>query len=124
MTNPLFMTAAVVTLVTFCVHFFIGGKVVAAPLLADRSLPPASKWLNYLCWHIASVALALAAAGFAYAAFDPQAQALAVFLTVQSFAMSLLSAVVARRGRINPFRFPSTSLLAVIGMLGAAGLLA
>jgi hypothetical protein len=119
----LFWAAAIMSIVTFAVHTFIGGPRVAAPLLADYSLPKASKWLNYYCWHITTIYTLFMGAAYAYVALHPHRPELVVFLTVLNTALSLLSAVVARKGGINPFRFPSTSLFAVVSILGFLGLL-
>lgn len=117
--NEVLALAALVSAVTFYVHTFIGGPVVARPLLASAALPPASKWLNYYTWHMATVLLAAMGAGFGWAAVRPDAHDLALFLTILAAANSLLSAWVAWKGGINPLRFPSTSLFALIAVLGA-----
>ncbi|KPF75591.1 hypothetical protein IP78_13635 [Brevundimonas sp. AAP58] len=107
---------------TFLIHTFIGGPRVAAPLLADTSLPKASKWLNYFCWHIATVLLAFMTGAFAWLALKPQPAVLGpalVFFGALSLVLSVLSAGVAMRGGINPLRFPSTSLFAAIAVVCA-----
>ena len=119
----LFWAASFASFVTFCVHTFIGGPRVAGPLLATRHLPPASKWLNYYCWHIATVLLFSMSIGYGYVALHPDRPELAVFLTGLSIALSVLSAAVALKGKINPFRFPSTSLFMTIFLLGSAALI-
>jgi hypothetical protein len=120
----LMWSAAFMSFVTFAVHTFIGGPRVAGPLLATTHLPIASKWLNYYCWHITTVLLLAMGAGYAHVALHPDRPELAVFLTALSSALSVLSAAVAIKGRINPFRFPSTSLFAVVSVLGLSALLA
>ena len=119
----LLWAAAAVSLVTFSVHTFIGGPRVAAPLLADEHLPKASKWLNYYCWHVTTLYTLAMGGGYAYVALNPDRVELAVFLSLLNVALSVLSAVVARRGQINPFRFPSTSLFAAVALLGLVSLL-
>ncbi len=116
--------AAVAASITFCVHFFVGGVYVAQPLLADTHLPKASKWLNYYCWHVVSILLLTVPGAYAYAALVPGQFALAAYVTLLAALASALSAMVALKGRINPFRFPSTSLLAIVAALGLAGLMA
>lgn len=123
MQTVLMSLAAITSLITFTVHTFIGGPRVAGPLLATTHLPIASKWLNYYCWHLATVFLLAMSMGFAYVALHPDRPELAVFLSVISATLSALSAAVAIKGRINPFRFPSTSLFAAVSALSAAALL-
>jgi len=118
-----FWIAAALSLLTFAVHTFVGGVRVARPLLDAPDLPPASRWLNYYCWHITTVLLAFMAFGFAAAAMRADAFALGVFLTVLAPALSLLSVAVALRGRINPLRFPSTTLFALTAAAGASGVI-
>ena len=120
----LYWVATFMSFVTFFVHTFIGGPRVAVPLLEDAQLPKASKWLNYYCWHITTIFTFSMGFAFAYVALKPDRPELAVFLTLVTGACSVLSAAVARKGNINPFRFPSTSLFAVVSMLGLLGLLA
>ncbi len=116
--------AAAASFVTFCVHFFVGGVFVARPLLADTHLPKASKWLNYYCWHVVSIVLLSLVGAYSYATLIPDRSELAIYVTILAAAASLLSAVVALKAGINPFRFPSTSLLAIVAGLGLGGLLA
>jgi len=121
--NSYFLWSAVVmSVITFYVHTFIGSPVVAKPLLANTDLPVASKWLNYYCWHVTTIFTLLMGAGYAYVALNPDRPELAVFLTINTTAFSILSAAVAVKGNINPFRFPSTSLFASVALLGLAGL--
>ena len=123
MNTFLLWLAALVSFVTFMVHTFIGGPRVAKPLLATTHLPVASKWLNYYCWHIATILLLAMSVGFSYVALRPDRPELAIFLFTLSAALSALSAAVALKGGINPLRFPSTSLFAAIAALGASALL-
>jgi len=118
----LFWMAASLSVVTFYIHTFIGGPRVAVPLLANSSLPIASKWLNYYCWHITTIYTLLMGGAYAYVALYPDRPELVVFLTFLNASLSLLSAAVARKGGINPFRFPSTSLFASVALLGLFGL--
>ncbi len=116
-------SAVVMSVITFYVHTFIGGPVVAGPLLANTDLPKASKWLNYYCWHITTIFTFLMGAGYAYVALNPDRPELVIYLTANTAAFSLLSAAVALKGNINPLRFPSTTLFAITSLLGLASLL-
>ena len=111
-------------LTAFVVHTFVGGRFVARPLLADRSLPPASKWLNYFCWHVTTALLAAVTVAMAWAAFDERLMPVVAFTGVFAVISSVLSAAVALKARINPLRFPSTSLLAGTGIFALAAVLA
>ena len=119
----LLWAAAFMSVVTFAVHTFVGGPRVAAPLLADTELPKASKWLNYYCWHITTIYTFVMGGAYAYVAINTEKTELVVFLSILNVSFSILSAVVATKGNINPFRFPSTSLFASVSILGIASLL-
>ncbi len=114
--------AVTMSLVTFLIHTFIGGPKVARPLLNNTSLPIASKWLNYYCWHVTTIYTLLMGGGYAFVALNPGKPELVVFLSILNTALALLSAAVAIKGNINPFRFPSTSLFASVAILGLLSL--
>ena len=115
--------ASIMSIVTFAVHTFIGGPVVAAPLLKNSDLSKASKWLNYYTWHVTTIFTFTMGGAYAYVALNPDRPELVVFLTIVTAALSVLSAAVALKGNINPFRFPSTSLFATVSLLGLVGIL-
>jgi hypothetical protein len=121
---PLLWAAAIMSIVTFAVHTFAGGPRVAAPLLADTSLPKASKWLNYYCWHVTTIYTFSMGGAYAYVALNSDKTELVVFLSILNASFSVLSAAVAKKGNINPFRFPSTSLFAAVSILGILSLIA
>tara|TARA_R110000868_G_scaffold691_28_gene5057 strand:- start:1436 stop:1807 length:372 start_codon:yes stop_codon:yes gene_type:complete len=115
--------ASLAALGTFLVHTFAGGRVVARPLLADRTLPPASKWLNYFCWHITTILLLFMSGGFAAAALDERFAAYPILLAPLAACLSVLSIAIAIKGGIAPLRFPSTALFALTAALGTAATL-
>ncbi len=114
--------AILMSIVTFLVHTFIGGIYVARPLLADKNLPVASKWLNYYCWHVTSIMIVFLGIGFWLCQQDQENSVMIGFLAALSTASAILSAAVALKGRINPLRFPSTSLFSGIALCGWAAL--
>ena len=111
------------SVVTFVVHTFVGGPKVAVPLLADTNLPKASKWLNYYCWHITTIYTFAMGGAYAYVAMNTEKIELIVFLSILNVSFAILSATVALKGHINPFRFPSTSLFASVAILGILSLI-
>ncbi len=122
MQQALLWSAAIASAITFVVHTFIGGRVVARPLLADRSLPKAAKWLAYYCWHITTVLLFVMAAAYGWAAWSGEARELTIAITGLAALLGALSVGVTLKAGINPLRFPSTSLFALTACLGTAGL--
>ena len=120
--NLAFLCAAVFGLATFITHVFVGGVHVVRPLLSAKDLTPASRWLNYYCWHITSLVILVIAGSFLYASGAPDGRPLALLFTGLTAVLSALSAAVALRAAISPFRFPSTSLFALIAVSGVVGL--
>ena len=120
--NPGFALAALLCLLTFAVHTFVGGKYAARPLLAAHDFDRASRWLNYMTWHMVTVLLLVMTAGYAWAAFVPQAREVGVLLTGLAAILSPLSVWVAMKGGIKPWRFPSSWLFALIVAAGLFGL--
>ncbi|MCW8846596.1 MAG: hypothetical protein OQK99_12240 [Gammaproteobacteria bacterium] len=118
----LLWAAAIMSVVTFAVHTFVGGPRVATPLLAETNLPKASKWLNYYCWHITTIYTFSMGGAYAYVALNTEKIEFLVFLSILNGSFAILSAAVAIKGEISPFRFPSTSLFATVSMLGILSL--
>lgn len=114
----LILAAAIVSAITFFVHTFIGGKFVARPLLDDTHLPKASKWLNYYCWHVTTVTIIFLTVAFVglHVSVPLTERTVLIFLAAFTSSLSALSALVALKGGINPLRFPSTSLFALIAI--------
>lgn len=119
----LLWSAVIMSFVTFVVHTFIGGPRVAKPLLENKALPKASKYLNYYTWHITTIFTFMMGGAYAYVALHLNRIELVVFLTILTGLFSFLSMAVALKGKINPFYFPSTSLFAILFLLGLASLL-
>ncbi len=116
--------AAAIACATFAVHTFIGGKIVARPLLADTGLPKASKWLSYYCWHVTTITIAFMALMFAWLAGVAPHEPTIIGLSSLATALSVLSAGIALKAGIRPLRFPSTSLFALTAAFGWAAVLA
>ena len=116
-------SAVIMSIITFIIHTFFGGPRAVNPLLENSDLDKASKWLNYYTWHITTIFTLLMGGAYAYVALHLDNLELIVFLTILTGAFSLLSIFVTLKGGINPFRFPSTSLFAIVCLLGLASLL-
>lgn len=119
--NTGFVAAAVLSLITFGVHTFVGGKYAARPLLAAADFDRASRWLNYFTWHMATAILLVMAAGFGWAAVSAQAWPAALVLTVMAALFSPLCVWVALKGGIAPHRFPASWLFLLIVGASAVG---
>ena len=120
--NAGFATAAVLSLITFAVHTFVGGKFAARPLLDAHDFHKASRWLNYMTWHMVTVLLLVMAAGYGLASVAPSATDVAMLLTVLAAILSPLAVWVALKGGIAPWRFPASWLFALIVLAGLWGI--
>ncbi len=117
--------AGAVSLAAWCVHTFVGGRYAARPLLAaSGTLPGATIWLNYLCWHIVTVLLALLAAAFFAAASGILDRDAALLGAIIAASISLVSLAVSTRAGIAFWRFPSSYLLGICAAAGFVGSLA
>ena len=116
-----FATAAVLSLITFGVHTFVGGRFAARPLLAATDFHKASRWLNYFTWHMVTVMLLFMAAGFGWAATSPDHFDVAVLLMLMAAVFSPLCIGVAFKGGIAPWRFPASWLFLLILAAGLWG---
>ena len=123
MPDFILLAASVLMAAAFFVHVFVGGKYVARPLLADKRLPPASKWLNYYCWHLVSAMLVFFAVYLAYGSLNRPNIFVLSGLGVFFAGCSALSVFAANKGGISPLRFPSTSLFFVSAVCVAADVL-
>lgn len=116
-----FATASVLSLITFGVHTFVGGKFAARPLLEAHDFDKASRWLNYFTWHMVTVLLLFMTGGFWVAALSPDAFDVAVLLTLMAAVFSPLCIWVALKGGIAPWRFPASWLFLLILAAGLWG---
>lgn len=120
--NNALLAAAALSLVTAGVHIFVGGVYIVRPLLAASDITPASRCMNYFCWHITSILLVAQAIGFGWSATHPDDLSLAVLFTGLSGAFAVLCAGVSLRLGIAPYKFPALTLFALTGIVGTAGL--
>lgn len=116
-----FVAAAALSLITFAVHTFIGGRFAARPLLDAHDFHKASRWLNYFTWHMATVMLLFMTGGFAWAAVHPDAFDVAVLLMLMAASFSPLCVWVAIKGGIPPWRFPASWLFLLVLAAGLWG---
>lgn len=123
MHNYLMWVAVVLSFITFYVHTFIGSPRVAIPLLMNKDLPRASKWLNFYCWHMVTIYLFIMGGGYVFVALHQERPELVVFLTILNTNFAILSVIVAIKGKIKPLHFPSTTLFTLLSLVGISWLM-
>lgn len=115
--------AAALGFTTFVVHTFVGSRyAVPALIAAEGTLPKATIWLNYLCWHIVSgllfiLAIALAAVASGRLHIDATIPVAAVFGWI-----SLWSVLTTLKAHIPVYRFPASWLGGATALLISLGL--
>ena len=116
-----FGLAAALSVLTWGVHTFVGGREVARPLL-ESSRSPGPRFTAYYCWHLVTIVLAGMAAAFAIAAWLPGERSLAIAATVLAalFAAWSIALVVGWRRPVG--ELPQWVLFLPIALAGAWGL--
>ncbi|WDI32913.1 hypothetical protein PUV54_06840 [Hyphococcus flavus] len=102
------------------VHFFIGGRLIARPLL-ESDLETLARMTLYLCWHGITIVLAGMALLYADALFwrkDPNSARLASGLAAAFFF--LIWFVIAAFG-LGPLQLPQWIVFAPMAVFGALG---
>jgi hypothetical protein len=88
-----FAAAAVLSLFTWAIHTFVGGPVVAGPLLTSE-MKPVPKLTNYYCWHLVTLVLLAMSGGYAYAAIRPGGRDVAVLLSIMAASFCIWSVLL------------------------------
>jgi len=115
--NPGFTVAAILSLFTWAIHTFLGGRVIARPLL-QSAMKPIPKLTNYYCWHLVTLTLLAMTGGFAYAAVFPSASDLGFFLTLIAAAFCIWSLILVIWKQRRPLELPQWILF--LSVTGAA----
>lgn len=122
--NICLFAAGVVSTAVFLIHTFVGGREIAAPLLAAKDLHPVPKFTQYYCWHLVTIVLAAMAAAYGFAAIDPSARDLAAFVTFLAAAFSVFGLILAPAKGQKYKHMPQGWLFVPVTALGVIGLLA
>lgn len=122
MSGYFFSAAALVAFAAFLTHSLIGSKYAVRPLLSATDITPASRWLNYLCWHMATILVLVMAATLTCVAADLISRDAVIPIAIMAFGTSILSIVITLRAGINPLRFPASYLFGMVAILAVLGL--
>lgn len=114
--------AAALAALTTLIHAILGGREIAAPLLAAERLHAVPKFTLYYCWHLVTIVLAALALAFALVATDRGSRDLALFATAGATLFGLWSLAMIGLFRLRIAHFPQWALFAAIAASGAAGL--
>ena len=120
--NAWLALAAVLAAVTTLIHAILGGRYVAAPLLATERLHAVPKFTMYYCWHLVTIVLAALALAFGLVATGLGSRDLALFATAGAGLFCLWSLGMIGLFRLRIAHFPQWALFAAIMVSGTLGL--
>ncbi|MEM6694297.1 MAG: hypothetical protein AAF626_06505 [Pseudomonadota bacterium] len=122
MENTLFAVAGALAAIWLAVHFFIGGRQIARPLIEAGALPSVVRHTQYLCWHFTTVAIACMAILFCAAIITGVAAYAmsATLLALGFFAVGVGLVIILGEAHT---RLPQGWLFLPVAALGLAGLL-
>lgn len=119
--NAWLVAAAAAAFATFLVHTFVGGRAIAAPLLAATALARVPRYTAYYCWHMVTLLLAAMSAALGWSAVHANA-ALTVLVLALAVGFAALSLALVLRFRVSPWHLPQWTFFVAIAALTAAGL--
>ncbi|RMB08742.1 hypothetical protein [Eilatimonas milleporae] len=120
--NTYFAIAAAFATFNAGLHFFLGGKTIARPLLEATGLPDKVRCVQYFCWHIATLTLILQAVLLGVAAVAPAETGLAIVGTAVAASVGLLGIGMPPFLQIGYGTMPQGWLFVPVTGLGLAGL--
>lgn len=120
--GTLFGLAGCVALAACLVHSVVGTRYALHPLIVAAGITPATRGLNQLCWHMATLLLLLMGVFLMMTAAGRTSPDTVVMIAIMASGTSLISASTAFQAGIHPFRFPATYLLGAVALGAIAGL--
>ncbi len=119
--NIYFVIAAGLSHFAFLLHFFMGGREVARPLLNSNELSKTCQFTNYYCWHLVTISLALIAVVFSLHLYSPLSTDLILAVSTLMLLYGLWSLMMIVVHKLNPLQFGQWTVLVPIGVLGFCG---
>ncbi|WP_265501771.1 hypothetical protein [Paracoccus beibuensis] len=113
--------AAAGLLVLILIHLTVGEKEVVRPLLASREFKDDTKYVLFLCWHLVTLVMAGAAAGYVAAAMSNEWRDFALAGTILIALLALWSFTVVIWKRQRHRDMPQWIAFAAVALLGLAG---
>lgn len=117
--------AAGLSLFNLALHFFIGGRSIARPLLDTPDLTTEVKYVLYYCWHLVTLAIALQAGLFIAAVLNPAMPGLNALImtgTLFAAAFAVLGIVMAPALKISYGVLPQGWLFVPVAACGVIAL--
>ena len=121
--NIYFLIAAALSAAITALHTFAGGPAIARPLLATTTLEPAVRFVNYYCWHLVTICLALMAAAFGWAAALATAWEAAALATIMAAGFCAWGVMLPLLKGQSYKDIPQGWLFLPVAILGVVGFL-
>lgn len=118
--NP-FALAALCLLILIAVHLTVGEKEVVRPLLRSDAFPADVKYTLFLCWHVVTLVMVLAALAYVAAAVSRDHAAYALAATITMGLLSFWCLVVTIWKKQRQRDMPQWIVFALVAILGAWG---
>lgn len=122
MSSLSFVLAGALSAVWFVVHFFIGGREIARPLMHSAAIDTLVRHTQYLCWHFTSFTIAAIAGFFFWSAYSG-VSAFAAAGTVLASGFVLVGVGLVFGLRERHLTLPQGWLFLPVAGLGLYGLL-
>ncbi|MBC9247560.1 hypothetical protein H4P12_12780 [Paracoccus sp. 11-3] len=116
-----FALAALCLLILIAVHLTVGQKEVVRPLLRSDALPADVKYTLFLCWHVVTLVMVLAALAYIAAAISPSHASYSLPATITMGLLSLWCLAVVLWKRQRQRDMPQWIAFALVAILGAWG---
>lgn len=122
--NLWFLAAGGCALALTLLHVFAGSPSVVRPTLAAKELDAAVKYLNYYCWHLVSISLALMAAAFLWSGLASDAWEVAILGTATAAGYCIWGVAMVITKQQSFRALPQGWLFLPVAVLGLVGFLA
>ena len=114
--------AAIMSLLTWIVHVFIGGAEIVRPLLASNQLNQSVRFTLYYCWHLVTIAIMGMVIAYILLAVRRGGVALAWYATITAIAFAGWSVLMIILNNLSPLihgQWIAFLLIAAAGIVGS-----
>lgn len=114
--------AAIMSLLTWIVHVFVGGAEIVRPLLASNQLNQSVRFTLYYCWHLVTIAIMGMVIAYILLAVRRGGVALAWYATITAIAFAGWSVLMIILNNLSPLihgQWIAFLLIAAAGIVGS-----
>ncbi|ACT60159.1 hypothetical protein [Hirschia baltica] len=122
--NSWILAASIAAFGVLILHVFVGGKLVAKPLLKGDAAEAQVRYTQYFCWHVVTIWLAVLAVGLGYAACHMNSDDIAILLSGGAILSALWGLILPPAVKQKYSQMPQGVMYVLIGAPGLYGALA